>query len=340
MLFIDKYVPIRLNEFKFNRDVAEKIEFLAKKRDFPHIIINGAAGVGKKTMANYFIQCKYRQDESDCQAFVTKNQIYEIKPNTKAIDVFVKYSQYHWQINPSISGVYDRIIIQKLILNIISSRPIGIDYNIIVIEEADKLSIDAQQCLRRILEKYVDNSRFIFLVNNQSSLIPALVSRCVSFRLSAPNDSQTTEILNSIAKIESIAIPPTSDHLKTIISTYQRNIKTAMHMLQCPDLIISPESIIINKIAGSIIHTKQLQYSQKIECIAPIREQLYDLLVHCLDIGDILKMLYLQLIKSPLFAHKCVELTDFLTKYEHSSKFGNKPIYHLEAFIISAMSLL
>jgi hypothetical protein len=151
---------------------------------------------------------------------------------------------------------------------------------------------------------------------------------------------QTTEILNSIAKIESIVIPSTTDQLSLILSLYQRNIKTAMHMLQCNELIVSSESLIINKIASSVVHSKQLQYTQKIECIAPIREQLYDLLVHCLDVGDILKMLYLQLIKSPSFKNNCVELTDFLTKYEHSSKFGNKPIYHLEAFVISAMSLL
>lgn len=339
MLYIDKYVPVRLSDFKFNQSVAEKIQTLSKKDNFPHMIINGPSGSGKKTMANFFIQSKY----TDRPAFTIKNQIYEVKSgNKQPMNVFVKYSPYHWQLNPSSTGVYDRIVIQELLLEIISCKTFNVSYNIIVIEDADKLSIDAQQCLRRMLEKFVDNSRFIFIVNNQSSLIDALVSRCVQFRLSAPTTDELFKCTSMVNVIENLSA--SDDVLKDICDKSDRNIKTAYNLLHISQI---DEEDVVNKIVELIL-------VPKIENIVTIRNHLYDLLVHCIDFIDILKTLYKKLLVSRVFtttttttrcdndnySDKYLSLSDILVKYENSGRFGNKPIYHLEAFIVSVMNII
>jgi len=337
MLYSEVYCPHNIDEFIYNADIAQKVINLSKRPDFPHIIINGANGSGKKTMANLFITTKYSLTP---EMFKVKNQIYEIEHNSKKIDVHIKYSKYHWQVNPSLYGVYDRTIIQELILKVISARPIGIDYNIMIIEEADKLTFDAQQCLRRMLEKSVNSCRFIFLVNNSSSLIDALISRCVQFRLSSPTNDEMKYIMKYIIEQELSdgSIQNINMVLDSICLISERNIKTALNQLQL--FIVkglkmekSDEQDHISKIIKLMIAKPA-----KLDNILNIRNLLYNLLVQCISPINLLKKLYKELIQ--VCPTKIIEITEILSHYEDTLKLNNKPIYHLEGFVISCIQTI
>lgn len=329
-LFIDKYVPSNEDEFVFNKDIISKINKLAELDDIPHIIINGNGGSGKKTMANYFIKAKYGKDELSI-----KNQIYEIKHGTKKLDILIKYSSYYWQLNPSIYGVYDRTVIQELILDVIQSRPLmnNVKYHIIIIEDADKLTIECQQCFRRILEKEITNCRFIFLVNQEASLIEALNSRCIQLRLSAPSYEEVTAILEFICDNEGI-------NQNNIRKELTRNLKTEINLLQLisinPDYI-NNEELIIDSIITDITNSNINDF---ISVINIIRLKLYDLLVDCIDPILIMKKIYRKLLITEIKSINFIKITELLIKYENSIKAGSKAIYHLEAFILNLINLI
>ena len=115
MLFIDEYTINDEKNIEYAQNEIKLLKVLSQKKEIPHLLISGPSGSGKKTLSRYFIKEKYGDD------FIIKNQIYEIKHISKKIEVHVKYSKYHWQINPSIYGVYDRTIIQLLILDILKT---------------------------------------------------------------------------------------------------------------------------------------------------------------------------------------------------------------------------
>jgi replication factor C subunit 3/5 len=327
-LYIDKYVPYTEEQFVFNKDIINKINKLASLSDIPHIIINGNGGSGKKTVANYFIKSKYKKEE-----IIIKNQLYEIKHGTKKLNVLIKYSSYYWQLNPSLYGVYDRTIIQELILDVIQSRPLmnGVSHHIIIIEDADKLTIECQQCFRRILEKEITNCRFIFLVNQEASLIEALNSRCIQLRLSSPTYEEVNAILEFICENEKI-------NTNLIRKDLTRNLKIEMNLLQIKANnleYINNEELLIDSIVNDI---EKSNINDFIEIMNTIRYKLYDLLVHCVEPIVIMKKIYRKL----CYKSNCnyIKITEVLVKYENTIKVGSKAIYHLEAFILNLIKLI
>jgi len=343
LLFIDKYRPSSFEELRFNQTVAQKIMASAKSHEMPHIIIKGPSGCGKKTFADFYIQSKYDKDK-----LVTKPQKLDIKHASKTIELQLLYSQYHYKIDPSAHGVYDRLIIQGFIKDMLQTRPISptIPYHIIIIENADRLTLEAQQSLRRTLEKYIDNCRFIFLISQESSLIDPLMSRCALFRLAAPTHEEIITHLKHICSNERI---PAIDSQLQQISTYsQRSLSTAVNLLQQ----------IWTEVPKALTETSILRFRDLIEIdqyldqimtllfgkrspktILQIRALLFDLLVHCEDPLEILKRLFQLVFKRVNDAEKH-EVIQALVKYENTLKQGSKPIYHLEGFVVTVLNLL
>lgn len=346
-LFIDKYRPQTFNDVNFNIEVAKKLKACAQTNDIPHLIIKGPKGCGKNTFANLYIKAKYNKE-----SIRIRQQKLEIKHASKTIELQLLHSNYHYQIDPSVHGVYDRLIIQGFIKDILQAKPIcDIPYHIIVIENADHLTLEAQQSLRRTLEKHIDNCRFIFIINQESTLIEPLMSRCIQLRLSAPNYDQIELILQNICKKENITYQPSQ--LKQIASYSQRNLNNAINLLQyiniySPDLLGKNETIDFRTIVEidnylyDIVDTLFNKKSPK--TILLLRTKLFDLLVHCVEPIDILKKLFhiiFNQFESKSFSDKSKhQLVQILSKYENTLKQGSKPIYHLEGFIVSVLSLL
>src|SRR5437867_704082 len=109
-LFIDKYRPLTFDHIKFNQDLADKLKACAQSDEIAHFIIKGPQGCGKSTFADLFIKAKYNKE-----VLKIKQQNFEIKHASKTIELQLLYSNYHYRIDPSSHGVYDRLIIQGFI---------------------------------------------------------------------------------------------------------------------------------------------------------------------------------------------------------------------------------
>ena len=158
MLYIDKYRPKTFEDVKFNHKVAGQLKACSHADNIPHIIINGPRGSGRKTFSELYVQEKYHKND-----LRMKQQKTEIKYANKTVEIQLLYSPYHYLIDLSIYGVYDRLIIQGFIKDLVQTPPIsGINYRIIILENADRLTQEAQHSLRRTLEKYINNCQYIF----------------------------------------------------------------------------------------------------------------------------------------------------------------------------------
>ena len=339
MLFVDKYCPNSFQGILFNHKSASQLIACAHYDQMPHLIIKGSEGSGKKTFANLYIKAKYGETVH------TKQQTVEITSATKTIELQMLYSDYHYQIDPSLHGVYDRVIVQGFIKDILQVRPISrVPYHIIIMTNADRLTLEAQQSLRRTLEKNISTCRFIFLVDQESSLIDSLISRCVQIRLSAPTIDEIESVLMIICQREKV----TCDYLHQIAIEANRSLTHAIHRLQqyllthssgfAPPVSFSETSTLSVSSVDTCLDmvASHLTSAKTPEDIQRLRPILYDLLVQCVEPIKLMKGLF-QRIFVTLPPPKQHHLIQLLAKYENTLKQGSKPIYHLEGFCLGVV---
>jgi len=161
-----------------------------------------------------------------------------------------------------------------------------------VINDADKLTKDAQGGLRRTMEKYMKNCRMILISNNIHKLINPIRSRCLNIRVPAPEQNEIQEVLTEVGRLESTNLNNyvfTSEVINKIASTSNRNLRLALIQLQASRYTKSTEGMFAPykkeiKTISELIYKEQSPNQLKY-----IRDKFYDLLVNCIDGQTIIK---------------------------------------------------
>lgn len=122
---------------------------------------------------------------------------------SKTIEYTIFSSNHHIEITPADNDNDDRFIIQNVVKEIASSKNVtgkgARDFKILVINEADRLSKEAQGSLRRTMEKYISHCLMVLLCKSIHKLITPIRSRCINLRVAAPSNEQIAGILEGIA---------------------------------------------------------------------------------------------------------------------------------------------
>jgi replication factor C subunit 3/5 len=341
-LLVDKNVPVSLAEVNHNPDVCRFLARLAHVRSMPHIIIHGKRGTGKKLFANLYLKEKYGSFETN-----STTMTFKIKGKTEdKSSMHLLASRYHYQINPKNNNTYDRTLL-KLFLGELSYNLISnIDYRIIIIEDADLLTIEAQESLRKTLETHINTCRFIFLSNNEGKIIDPLWSRCAIVRVNAPTKADLSRILTSVYTEEVGAPSPSQESvIAAIAETCESNILTAINYLECylldeSDFDIKRCNPIMNEcdeIINIIIKGNDITTAME-KC----REKIYALVNYCVEHHVILEyMLAAALKRIPKQYHNeryllCLKASD----RDRSLRLSSKGIYHLEGFCLYIMNVI
>lgn len=194
-LWVDKHRPRELTKLDYHKDQAEQLKNLALLGDFPHLMFYGPSGAGKKTR----IMCLLRELYGPGVERLRNETMTFTTPSNKKIEVMTVGSNYHLEVNPSDAGIYDRVVVVDLVKQVAQTNQIDPngqrDFKVIVLSEVDELTKDAQHALRRTMEKYVATCRIILCVNSTSRVIPAIRSRCLGIRVSAPTIDEIVGIL-------------------------------------------------------------------------------------------------------------------------------------------------
>lgn len=338
-LWVDKYRPRTLSTLHYHDDLSERLKSLANTGDFPHILVYGPSGAGKKTRIVATLRELYgpgvEKLKIDQRIFVT--------PTKRKLEVNIVSSNYHMEITPSDVGNYDRTVVQDLLKETAQTQQVDLNakqkFKVIVINEADYLTRDAQAALRRTMEKYMANMRIILCANSTSKIISPIRSRCLLIRVGAPTHDEIKKVLNYIASKERFTLPDAAAQQIAVDSG--RNLRRAVLMFEAARVqdptfqakaLSKPDwEVFISQIAGMII---QEQSPSK---LLEVRAKLYELLTHCIPPNLIVKTLLFKLLERIDDGMKS-ELVYWAAFYEHRLRTGSKAIYHLEAFVAKVMA--
>lgn len=154
--------------------------------------------------------------------------------NSTKIQITTVASNYHIEMNPSDVGNKDRFVVQEVLKEMASYHLMDTksnkNFKVVILNEADRLSKQAQQALRRTMEKHTASCRLILCCNSSSKIIDPLRSRCVGIRVGAPQQPEMIEILKSICFKETFRAEP--EMLERIVQASDRNLRRAILMLE------------------------------------------------------------------------------------------------------------
>ncbi|KAJ3274330.1 Subunit of heteropentameric Replication factor C (RF-C) [Terramyces sp. JEL0728] len=298
-LWVDKYRPTSLDTLDYHPEITARLQEMTLNGDFPHLLIYGPSGAGKKTRISAILREIYGIRSEKLKIEVRQFET----PSKKKLEINLISSNYHVEITPSDLGNSDQLVIQDLIKEMAQTKQIDSNakhrFKIVVINEADSLSRNAQAALRRTMEKYMANLRVILCCNVTSKIIAPIRSRCMMLRIPCPSDETVVNVLESCAKSEKINLPP--QLAKRIAQSCEGNLRKALLMFESlyvqqypfvdsQQLPVTDWELFIQEIANTIIN------DQTPQTLAEVRSKFYQLLANCIPPETIIKTLTFELL--------------------------------------------
>jgi DNA polymerase III delta prime subunit len=197
-LWVEQYRPNDVDGYVF-RDEAQRtqVKQWIKEGSIPHLLFSGAAGIGKTTLAKILIN-QLQVDEYD---------VLEINASREN----------------NVDTVRDRIT------NFVQTMPFG-KFKIVLLDEADYLSPNAQAALRGVMEAYSETARFILTCNYPHKIIPALHSRCQGFHIEKVDHTEFTARAATVLVTEGIEFD--LDTLDTYVKSTYPDLRKCLNLLQ------------------------------------------------------------------------------------------------------------
>jgi len=211
-LWTEKYRPNKIEEYVF-RDSSQRkqVESWVKEKSIPHLLFSGAAGIGKTTLAKVLLN----------EMGIEKYDILEINASREN----------------NVETVRDKII------NFVQMIPFG-PFKVVLLDEADYLTPNAQAILRGVMETYSSTSRFILTCNYPNRIIPALHSRCQGFHIEKTDQTEFTARVATILVTENVEFD--LDTLDTYVKSTYPDLRKCINLIQqnvTEDLALAPPAI-------------------------------------------------------------------------------------------------
>ncbi|XP_074103385.1 replication factor C subunit RfC3 [Cotesia typhae] len=200
--WVEKYRPSTLDDLISHEDIIKTINKFINEHQLPHLLFYGPPGTGKTST---ILACAKKL----------------FKP--------AQFNSMVLELNAS----DDRGIgsVRGQILSFASTGTMyKSGFKLIILDEADAMTNDAQNALRRIMEKYTENVRFCIICNYLSKIIPALQSRCTKFRFGSLNSEQILPRLEHVVKEENIKI--TEDGKRALMELSGGDMRKVLNVLQ------------------------------------------------------------------------------------------------------------
>ncbi len=258
-LWVEKYRPNSLESYIGNEHLKSKIKLYLENGDLPHLLLYGRAGTGKTTLAKLLV------NNIECD---------------------------HLYINASDENSVDTV--RNKVRNFAST--IGFkDMKVIILDECDYITPNAQAALRNLMETFSKHTRFILTCNYVERIIDPIQSRCQSFQIVPPSRKEVAVHLTSILKEEEADFE--MDDVATLVNggypDIRRVINFAQRQIVDGKLSIDQNNLVavdlnVNVFSSQIVNVLKTQ--SKKDAFVTIRKMLADNQIS--DFADLFRLLY------------------------------------------------
>ncbi|MEM0058432.1 MAG: replication factor C small subunit [Candidatus Bathyarchaeia archaeon] len=219
-MWAEKYRPKTLDDMVNQKEIVERLKSFVKAKNVPHCIFAGPPGTGKTTAALCLARDLYGEN----------------------------YREYIMELNASDERGID--VVRETVKTFARARAIGeVPFKIMILDEADNMTADAQQALRRTMERYTETCRFILCANYSGKIIEPIQSRCAPFRFTYLPREEHDKYLRYIAENEGVIL--LDEGLDAIYEVCGGDLRRAINTLQAAASLGKPiDAKIIYSIAG------------------------------------------------------------------------------------------
>jgi len=258
-LWVEKYRPDLLESYIGNEHLKSKIKLYLESGDLPHLLLYGRAGTGKTTLAKLLV------NNIDCD---------------------------HLYINASDENSVDTV--RNKVRNFAST--IGFkDMKVIILDECDYITPNAQAALRNLMETFSKHTRFILTCNYVERIIDPIQSRCQPFQIVPPSRKEVAVHLTNILNGENVTFE--MDDVATLVNggypDIRRVINFAQRQVVDSKLSIDQDNLVavdlnVNVFSSQIVNVLKTQ--NKKDAFVTIRKMLADNQIS--DFADLFRLLY------------------------------------------------
>ena len=297
-LLVEKYRPDTLDNYVGNEHIKKTISQYLGQNDIQNLVFYGPAGTGKTTLAKIIVK------NLDCD-FIYINASDErgigmVREKVKKFSGFAGLS--------------------------------NVPFKIIILDEADEMTSDAQTALRRIIEDTAKICRFILIANNISKIIDPIQSRCATFKFTSVGEEDIIKRLEIIAKKEKVK--SSKKGLKAIYDYSQGDLRHAINLLQATASLGEISEETVTSSAG-LTKTTDVDEVLKIALsgnVVESREKMIELIkVYGMSESDFLKYFNSAVFKSK--HEKLSEILEVIAKYDYRILVGANSEIQLSAML-------
>tara|TARA_Y100000780_G_C13688503_1_gene418565 strand:+ start:2335 stop:3312 length:978 start_codon:yes stop_codon:yes gene_type:complete len=226
--WIEKYRPKTIDDIMSHKNIKKTLTKFVNDKYLPHLLFHGPSGTGKTSTINACAKEIFGKYKDIMVMELNASDDRGIEVVRTKIKQFVSSSNnFYGETDEEKNSIF----------------------KLVILDEADAMTDEAQAILRQVVEKYTYNARFCLICNYIKKINPALQSRCTLFRFMPLDNKSIKQKIKDISKTENITI--TKDGISTIQKRSMGDMRKALNILQSVQMVYDEvNEHNINKCAG------------------------------------------------------------------------------------------